>query len=174
MGPFVENNEAIQWLRDRWKGDLVNRIVIALNEGREIQSVLGEVPQNPEVPSVAGRIDLRGINLSHQNLRGPWEIKGEERVRVGVNLRDVDLAGAILNWVILPRADLRGAILKDVDLRNAELIYSDLSDADLTGAEMQGAWLLETKFYGAKITEEQLKSRRNLGQLDFDYLAYEI
>lgn len=174
MGKFLENSEAIQWLRDRWERDLINRIVIALNEGREIRPILGEVPLNPEVASVANRMDLRGIDLSHQNLRGPWEIRGEERVRVGVDLRDVDLTAAILSWVILPRADLRGAILKDVDLRDAELIYSDLSDADLTGAEMQGAWLLDTKFYGAKITEEQLKSRRNLGQLDFDYLAYEI
>jgi hypothetical protein len=39
---------------------------------------------------------------------------------------------------------------------------------------MQDAWLLDTKFYNSKITEKQLNSRRNLGQLDFDYRAFEI
>jgi len=39
---------------------------------------------------------------------------------------------------------------------------------------MRGAWLLDTKFHGAKITEEQLESRRSLEQLDFDYHVYEM
>lgn len=174
MDSFTKNREKIQWLRDRWTSEVINRIVIALNEGQPITSILEEVPQSRRFSPLPHRLDLRGIDFSHQNLRGPWELQGSERVRVGVNLKGADLTGAILVWVILPRADLRGAIFRYADLSDAELILSDLSDADLTGAVMQGAWLLDTKFHGAKITEEQLKSRRSLGQLDFDYHAFEI
>lgn len=164
----------IEKLRQRWTGDVVNQIVVALNEGRSIEAVLENVPYNKEDLSFSDRLDLRGIDLSHQNLRGPWEIREGQRIRVGVNLRNVDLTGAILLWTILPRADLRGALLQDADLRNAELIYADLSGADLTGATMEGAWLMDTKFHKAKVTEAQLESRRNLGQLDFAYYAFEI
>ncbi|MFH1941862.1 MAG: pentapeptide repeat-containing protein [bacterium] len=168
------NDEAMQWLRERWTADMINHIVVALNEGRTIDSVLEDLPQDEMLPHHPNRMDLRGIDFSHQNLRGPWEFDGDRRQRCGVVLKKADLTGANLSWVILPKADLREALFIDADLKDAELIYSNLSKADLTGADMRGAWLLDTKFIGAKIGEEQLKSRRNLGQLDFDYYAYEI
>ena len=163
-----------RWLQERWERDVIIRIVIALNEGQEIGSILKETPKNPSFPAMPGRLDLRGIDLSFQNLRGPWSFRKDQRLRMGINLSSADLSGASLNWVILPRADLRDALLINADLRNAELIFSDLSGADLTGADMQDAWLLDTRFYNSKVTEKQLTSRRNLGQLDFDYRAFEI
>ena len=171
---FEYTNQQMDWLRSRWTGDLINRIVIALNEGNDIAPIVNDVPRDEKIPTQKHRLDLRGIDFSHQNLRGPWERRAEERFRVGIRLPGADLTGAIMNWIILPRADLRGAILKNADLRSAELIYTDFSEADLTGAALDGAWLLDTKFFDAKITEEQLHRRRNLGQLDFDYHAYEI
>ena len=164
----------IAWLRDRWDSRLINRIVIALNEGCSIESLLDETPQNSEISPARGRLDLRGIDLSHQNLRGPWEFKGDQRHRSGVKLNGADLSYSILAWVILPKADLRGAIMKGTDLSNAELIYADLSDTDMTDACLKDAWLLDTLFHGGNISKAQLSARRNLGQLDFDYHAYEI
>lgn len=161
-------------LQDRWTGDLMNQIVVALNEGRSIEPLLLTLQEAEGIPRVSERMDLRGINLSHQNLRGPWRVEDEVRQRVGVNLRNADLTGANLEWAILPRANLEGAVLRYADLSNAELIYADLREADLTGAVMKDVWLLYTHFQGAFVTEEQLRLRRNLGQLDFDYHAYEL
>jgi uncharacterized protein YjbI with pentapeptide repeats len=147
--------------------------VIALNEGRSIRSVLDRVYVPPGCPPSESRLDLRGIDFSHQNLRGPWKLADDERKRIGVHLEEADLTGANLSWAILPRANLRGALLRHADLDHAELIYSDLSGADLDGASLEGAWLLYTKFHDTNITTEQLESRQNLGQMDFDYHAYE-
>jgi len=170
----LSEEEKVHWLRTRWDPRLINKIVIALNQGLEIKSILEEVSQRDDIAPLPDRFDLRGIDLSFQNLRGPWAFKDGQRIRVGVNLRNGDLTFANLTWAILPRADFRGVILKNVSLTNAELIFADFSEADLTGADMSGAWLLGTKFYGAKIKEEQLRTRRKLGQLDFDYRAYEM
>jgi uncharacterized protein YjbI with pentapeptide repeats len=174
MPPKRYSDEQIQKLRKRWTRPIINRIVRTCNEGGAIAELIAEIKADKDVPSLPDRMDLRGIDLSHQNLRGPWKIEEEKHVRTGVCLRGADLTGANLQWIILPRADLRDAILHDVNLANAELILSDLTGADLTGAELSGAWLLDTKFQKARVTKKQLQSRRNLGQLDFDYHAYEI
>ena len=168
------SEDKVHWLRTRWNPDLINKIVIALNQGLGIKSILKEIPQRDDIVSLPGRFDLRGIDFSFQNLRGPWSTKNGQRIRIGVNLRNTDLTFANLTWAILPRADFRGAILRNASLINAELIFADFSNADLTDADMTGAWLLDTKFYGAKVKEEQLRTRRKLGQLDFDYRAYEM
>ena len=174
MLAFDYDDEQRRWLHERWNGDVINHLVIALNEGREIASILADVPQDRAIPGRSGVLDLRGIDFSHQNLRGPWVRKGEERTRTGIRLRGTDLTGADMTWALMPRVDFRGAILKGADFRNAELIYADFSESDLSDACFDGAWLLDTRFYDAKVTEEQLHRRRNLGQLDFDYHAYEI
>jgi uncharacterized protein YjbI with pentapeptide repeats len=161
-------------LRERWSRDMINSIVLALNQGLSIRSILRELPQT-RAPGISSRmLDLRGIDLSHQNLRGPWKVQGGMRRRAGVNLKSADLSGAFLQWVILPNADLRNARLHHAVLQDAELIHANLSGADLTGADLTGAWLLFTNFRGACVTETQLHSRRNLGQLDFDYHAFEL
>lgn len=167
------NKVQIQALRDRWKGNVVNKIVIALNEGNVIDSILRRVPLPEGVPPSESRLDLRGIDFSHQNLRGPWTFEEDIRTRKGVDLEGADLTAADLNWAILLRANLANASLKDANLDHAELVYTNLSGADLSGATLGGAWLLYTNLHEAKVTEEQLKSRRNLGQMDFDYHAYE-
>jgi len=168
------NSEQVQWLHDRWKGDITNKIIIALNEGRSLDPILKKLKKLPDIPNVDLRLDLRYIDLSHQNLRGPWKKEGDRRVRSGVNLQNADLTGANLTWVIMPCADLTNSLLYDANLQSAELIHSDFTKADLTGADLSGAWLLGTKFHFAKVTEVQLQSRRNLGQMDFDYHAFEI
>lgn len=160
-------------LKKRWNRDLVNHIVIALNEGSSLDSLLAELDPLSDIAWSREGLDFRGGDFSHQNLRGPWTLEKEKRFRIGVDLRNADFTCADLSWSILPHADLRGALFIDADLSFAELILSDLSGADLTGAVMKGAWLLDTKFYDAAVTEEQLRMRQNRGQLDFDYHAYE-
>ena len=166
--------EEMQWLQGRWSRDLVNSIVVALNQGTPVLPLLGTVEQADKIAPLPGRMDFRGIDFSHQNLRGPWTTEEDKRFRGGVNLRGADFTGADLSWAILPNADLQGSIFIDSNLSFAELILSDLSGADLTDADMTGAWLLDTKFYDALVTEEQLNSRQNHGQMDFDYHAFEI
>ena len=172
VSPFSEDQ--IKILRARWNRDAIIKIVIALNEGDPVKPLLAEIPKSPEMPPTECDLDLRGIDLSFQNLRGPWIQDGNERHRRGITLASADLTAANFYWAILPKADLRDAILIDVDLDYAELIYADFSGADLAGAKLDSAWMLDTKFQNAKITEEQLRARRNLGQLDFDYHAFEI
>lgn len=169
------SEEIVQRLRDRWNAGIRSRLVSALNEGASLASVVESMSGEAETPEPCpeGYLDLRGIDLSHLNLRGPWKVQGEERFRTGVALERVDLSHADLSWALLPRAVLRGSILRYADLNHAELIYADLSGADLSGADLRGAWLLYTQLYDAVVTEEQLASRRNLGQMDFDYHAYE-
>lgn len=168
------NKKQKNWLQERWDRDFINDIVYALNEGKEINDLLKEIPQKKEIPFRENFIDLRGIDFSHQNLRGPWTIKNDRWFRKGICLKNADFSFANLAWVILPRADLRDSLFIETDLSNAELIYSDLSHTDLTGANMKEAWLLDTKFHESKVTEEQLKSRMNIKQMDFDYHAYEL
>lgn len=164
----------LESLRARWSRDTINQIVLALNHGTSIRGILRGLPrvESPDLP--LRMLDLRGIDLSHQNLRGPWKVREGIRKRAGIILKYADLTGALLQWTILPSADLRYARLVGAALQDAELIHADLSGADLTDADMTGAWLLYTKFRGTRITEAQLNSRRNLGQLDFDYHAYEL
>jgi hypothetical protein len=63
---------------------LINQVVIALNEGKSLSSIV------LSVPTVEGKLDLRGIDFSHKNLHGPWVKRGDMRFRIGVNLRNVD------------------------------------------------------------------------------------
>ncbi len=170
--PFSE--EQVKNLRARWNRDAIIKIVIALNEGNPVEPLLSDIPKPDEMPLTDRKLDLRGIDLSYQNLRGPWVQKDAERYRRGITLASADLSAANFSWAILPKADLCNAILIDADLDYAELIYADFSGADLTGAKLDSAWMLDTKFQNAKITEEQLRTRRALGQLDFDYHAFEI
>ncbi|MEJ2626990.1 MAG: pentapeptide repeat-containing protein [bacterium] len=162
------------WLKTRWGRNLINNIVYNLNKGKEISGLLKEVPQNENIPPREEFIDLRGIDFSHQNLRGPWTMHNGQRYRKGICLKKADFSYANLAWVILPRADLRGSMFIETDLSNAELIYSDFSYTDLSGANLKEAWLLDTKFYESKVSENQLKNRMNIKQMDFDYHAYEM
>jgi len=170
MNPYTATEK--QRLRKRWTRDLINHIVIALNEGEPITELISAVDVPRGLDELSGRMDFRGIDFSHQNLRGPWKTGKKGRCRSGISLINADFSCADLSWVILPHADLQGGIFTDADLSYAELISSDLSGADLTGAVMQGVWLLDTKLCDALVTEEQLQSRQNRGQMDFDYRAY--
>ncbi len=167
------SSDELKWLRSRWERDLINHIVIALNEGNPINTLILEVERDEQLPAAEGKRDFRGIDFSHQNIRGPWTVKKECRYRKGVSLADSDFSCADFSWVSLPRADLSNCLLCQADLNYAELILADFSGSDLTGADLTNAWLLDTKFQDAKVTEEQLHSRQCLGQLDFDYYAYE-
>ena len=63
-------------LINRWDYDLINKIVLTLNEGKDITELLKELPQVKSAPARKDKLDLRGINLSHQNLR-PLDNRGQ-------------------------------------------------------------------------------------------------
>ena len=161
-----------QNLVNRWNADLINQVVVRLNSGIEFKSLLKKFNLPEGISPSDKRLDLRGIDLSHQNLSGPWKkIKGK-KVRCGVDLSNTDLIYANLEWVLLPRAKLINSSLVCTNLQNAELIFADLSGANLAEANLSGAWLWDTVMKNANVTEEQLQARRNLDQMDFDYHAY--
>ena len=160
-------------LYNRWSGDLIIQIVMALNQGGNIEAVIDATPVFA-LPGKKRRIDLRGIDLSFQNLRGPWNIMKERRQRSGVNLSDCDLSYANLGWTILLRADLKRSLFAEANMCDCELVLADCTGADFSGAHMQNAWLLNTKFQNANISREQLRKRRNIGQMDLDIHAFEL
>ena len=166
-------NPEVQALRNRWSSDLVIQVVIALNRGEPLYPAIQRCPEC-NAGATEKPFDLRGIDLSFQNLRGPWHETGSGRQRTGVKLSDCDLSYANLNWTILLRADLSNTLLVGADMRDCELILADCSGADFTGAAMQNAWMLDTLLKNAVISRNQLKARRNIGQMDFDIHAYEI
>lgn len=162
-----------EWLCKRWDRNLINRLVFALNSGKVITALLQQIPQDDSISADRKMVDLRGVDFSHQNLRGPWKTKDEKRYRAGISLENADFSCANLSWAIVPHANLKRAVFYEADLSNAELIYSDLSYTDFKNAAMEGAWFLDTKLYESNITEKQLSKRRNIEQMDFYYHAYE-
>ena len=69
------------------------------------------------------RACLRGVDLSHADLRG-------------ANLREAELEGVNLSHADLCYADLRGANLRHAELCHADLYGADLSHANLCHADM--------------------------------------
>ena len=86
----LTNQKGIDRLKNRWTRDIINLIVVALNEGRPISDIIEQI--SPKDSSVREDcLDMRGIDLSHQNLRGPWITKEMRRSRCGINLKNVDM-----------------------------------------------------------------------------------
>src|SRR4030042_2991423 len=121
----------LEKLKSRWRRDAINMIVLGLNSGESIGTLIKKCYQAGNC-RLEFETDLRGIDLSFQNLRGPWHHEQGLRSRKGVDLSGMDLTGADLSWSILPKACLKGSILKYASLRDAELIMADLSGADLS------------------------------------------
>lgn len=93
----------------------------------------------------------------------------------GLDLRDVDLAGARLRDGSFFRADLSGsdlsgtesfkakfvnAILQDTVLDGAQLYEADLTKADLTGASLVGTDLRRARLYRANLRNANLTKAR--------------
>jgi uncharacterized protein YjbI with pentapeptide repeats len=67
------------------------------------------------------------------------------------DLREVELAGLMLDGANLIRANLTGAKLNGSSLIKADLIYAQLQDADLRNADLRGATLNKTHWAGAEV-----------------------
>ncbi len=83
-------------------------------------------------------MDLRGVNLSHCNLRR-------------ANLRDCDLRGTLLRSAILSEANLSDAKLQGANLRAASLRRAKLHRAQLQGAVLRHVSCVETDFERANL-----------------------
>lgn len=94
------------------------------------------------------------LNLKEANLAGA--------VLFNAALRKAYLADADLRDAYLINADLRDAFLYDADLRGTDLVGADLTRANLTGANLEGADLESAVFDEAiGLTSEQLEVAKN-------------
>lgn len=133
-----------------------------------------------------GRVDLRGADLRHTNLRDAnfqdadlrgTNLQGTDLHRAklvcaalhgsdltSALLVEADLCGAYLGSALLFDADLRGADLFDAALNGANLRNANLSDVDLFGASLnfanlEGANLFGANLRGAKVLRANLSAR---------------
>jgi uncharacterized protein YjbI with pentapeptide repeats len=75
----------------------------------------------------------------------------------GLDLREVNLDGAILPKAVLTQTNLRGASLNDADLREATLYSADLNQADLNQADLNQADLRQADLRQADLRQANLR-----------------
>ena len=90
----------------------------------------------------------RPLDLREVDLRGA--------LLVGADLRDARMARCSLVLADLRGAALRGVDLSGADLSLADLRGADLRAADLSGADLSGADLRDARFDGADLTDAEL------------------
>jgi len=73
-----------------------------------------------------------------------------------VSLVGVDVAGAFLQGIRLPRAHLRRSNFSAADLRNSNFQSAEFADANLTSANFRGSSLRESSFQGAQMDDVDL------------------
>ena len=104
----------------------------------EIRTILEEHSKWLENSKSGKCADLRGVNLSKEDLGGA-DLRGANLT--GVTLRETDLRDANLTGADLSRADLRWANLRYATLRSADLRCANLRCANLRCADLRGATL---------------------------------
>jgi len=72
-------------------------------------------------------------------------------------LRGVNLQGAYLRGIYLPKADFRDANLQGTYLRGSCFINADFHNADLSGADLSGTNLRGANFNGANLSNVNLR-----------------
>ena len=115
----------------------------------EIKTILEEHSKWLENSKNGRCANLRGVNLSKEDLRGV-DLRGANLTGVTLretDLRGTDLRGADLRWAKLSDADLSETDLKWVNLSDADLRGVDLSDSDLSNANLGWANLSGVNLY---------------------------
>ena len=109
------------------------------------------------------RVDLRGLNLSGQDLRGRHlhlaKLQGADLS--GSNwqyshLADMDLSNAKLSKSNFTGANLRGSNMRNADLSQAQLGYANLTNANLSHAKMPNADLRNAELNAAVFSRADL------------------
>ena len=116
-------------------------VLNALREKRPWESILEGFQHVEEVPN--GR-DLRGARLSGENL-------------CQVDLRETDLAYAVLGGANLSRADVRGAIFQGADLSTVLMPDATAQKAKFPGARMDLSVFRHTDFTEAYMNGADLR-----------------
>jgi uncharacterized protein YjbI with pentapeptide repeats len=122
---------------------------------RELVAIEAPTPARALEWAARRGMDLIDVDLAGADLRGAF--------LAGADLRGAGLAAADLSGCYLRRSDLRGtdfrearlahAFLGGADLRGADLRDADLSRADLRGTSLVGADLRGTILTGARLDE---------------------
>jgi hypothetical protein len=131
------------------------------------EEILKLIEENggPEGLDLSGKY-LSDIDLSREAIRAELEKTWEEVLEEalgqepvwydqftgGINLRGVNLQGAIMQ-----RVNLQGAILVDANLQGAILQRANLQEARLHGANLQGARLWDANLQGAFLVAANLE-----------------
>lgn len=116
-------------------------------------------------------LDLRGVNLSQENLSGlpltrmrsgllpgEWQTSTEEQRSASVvHLEATNLASAQLQGAELAAAQLQNVSLVGAQLQGATLRWAQLQGANLGGAQLQQANLREVLLEGAYLRGAQLQ-----------------
>jgi uncharacterized protein YjbI with pentapeptide repeats len=115
-------------------------------------------------------LDLRGADLSEENLRGlplacmqgglaidKWlNATEEQRTMATVSMQKSSLYKAQLQGAVLLGAQFQKASLFMAQLQGADLGWTQLQGANLEGAQLQGASLYQAQMQGAYLCEAQL------------------
>ena len=126
--------------------------------------------QNVEVPEAERANALRELCTLHQEQGWPLELPGVRlsglhlqglECPAGLDLRNAELVGTILNRATLPGVQLTGAAARDVQLNGAVLQGANLAGADLLRAELREADMVELQAdYGTRLALADLSGAR--------------
>ena len=118
------------------------------------------------------RIDLRGADLSEQNLNRAnlSEVNLRDANLAGTDLRDAKLTFSSLCGADLQSADLMGADLSNANLANANLSQADLRRANLFAAQAVGTNFQQAILTGTCIQDWQIDAGTNLDDVQCDFI----
>lgn len=180
--PTIELETArLEQLRARWQPKLIKQVITALNEGQPLKPLLSDFPKFNSLE----KIDLRGIDLSHQHLTGPagkgvdfshtnlWGAKFHQTKIENGRFIDADLTRADFSESELDGADFSHSLASHASFRQAKIHYGKFHAAKLNGANFTGADLTGSDFARAQARQSCFRASQ-LAQVNFSEatLAY--
>ncbi len=134
-------------------------------------------------PQRPARLDLRGINLFHEDLSG-LDLSGYDLAYA--NLNRSDLTGTILSYAKLHQASLVKTIVDDCEFLGSDLSHAslnecsakrcgfggaDLSNASIINADLSAATLSRSKLYHTDLRASNLENAR-LSEADLAWAIF--
>lgn len=183
--PTIELETArLEQLRARWQSKLIKQVVTALNEGQPLKPLLSDFPKFNSFE----KLDLRGIDLSHQHLTGPagkgvdfthtnlWGAKFYQTKIESARFMHADLTRADFSESELDDADFSNSLATHASFRQAKIHFgafhaanlnrANFAEADLTGSDFSQILARQSCFRAAQLSQVNF-SRAALEHSDF-------
>lgn len=109
----------------------------------------------PGTPGRPVKLDLRGINLAHQDLSG-LDLSGYDFSHA--NLNRADMSRANLSYAVLSHAALEQAVLDECEFIGADLSHADLNECSAKMCGFGGAVLDHASMINATLSDAVLSS----------------